>query len=99
MYRIVWEFELEPSRAAEFEREYGSGGAWEDFFRRGAGYLGTELFKSVMHPQRYLTLDRWASRAAYDAFRAAFGAEYAALDARCEALTRTERLVAAAEDP
>jgi len=99
MYRIVWEFEPEPSRVAEFEWEYGADGAWGHFFRRGAGYLGTELFKSATHPARYLTLDRWTSRAAYDAFRAAFGAEYAALNARCDALTRTERLVAAAEEP
>lgn len=99
MYRIVWEFEPEPSRVAEFEREYGVDGAWGRFFRRGDGYLGTELFKSATDPARYLTLDRWTSRAAHDAFRAAFGAEYAALDARCEALTRAERLVAAAEAP
>ncbi len=99
MYRIVWEFEPEPSRVAEFEREYGANGAWGELFRRGNGYLGTELFKSATDPGHYLTLDRWTSRAAHDAFRAAFGAEYAALDARCEALTRAERLVAAAEGP
>jgi heme-degrading monooxygenase HmoA len=99
MYRIVWEFEPEPSRVAEFEREYGTDGAWGHLFRRGTGYLGTDLFKRVMQPQRYLTLDRWTSRAAYDAFREAFRAEYAALDARCNALTRAERFVAAAEEP
>jgi quinol monooxygenase YgiN len=99
MYRIVWEFEAEPARVEEFERDYGAGGVWGDFFRRGEGYLGTELFRSTTHPARYLTVDRWTSRAAYDGFRAAFGAEYSALDARCEALTRTERLVAAAEEP
>lgn len=99
MYRIVWEFEPEPDRVAEFEREYGSGGAWATFFRRGAGYLDTELFRSATRPSRYLTVDRWTSRSAYEAFRAAFGAEYAALDARCEPLTRSERLLAAAEEP
>ena len=99
MYRIVWEFEADPERVAEFEREYGREGAWAAFFRRGAGYLGTDLFRSATEPSRYITVDRWTSRSAYEAFRAAFGAEYAALDARCEALTRAERLVAAAEGP
>jgi heme-degrading monooxygenase HmoA len=98
MYRIVWEFEPDPARVAEFERDYGANGAWASLFRRGAGYLGTELFRSATDPTRYLTVDRWVSRAAYDAFRTAFGAEYTALDARCEAWTRTERLVAAAEE-
>jgi quinol monooxygenase YgiN len=99
MYRIVWEFEPDPARVKDFEREYGPQGDWGRFFRRGAGYLGTELYRSTTHPARYLTVDRWVSRADYDAFCSAFRAEYAALDARCEALTRTERLVAAAEDP
>lgn len=98
MYRIVWEFEPEPARVEEFEREYGAEGAWARFFRRGAGYLGTELFRSATDPARYLTVDCWASRAAYQAFRAAFAHEYAALDARCAAMTRHERLIAAAEE-
>jgi heme-degrading monooxygenase HmoA len=99
MYRIVWEFEADPRLTAEFEREYGGHGAWETFFRRAAGYLGSELFRSAAVPSRYLTVDRWTSRAAYEAFRAGFAEEYAALDTHCATLTRSERLVAAAEEP
>ncbi len=99
MYRIVWEFEAEPARSVEFEREYGREGAWAVFFRRGAGYVGTELFRSVSEPSRYVTVDRWTSKSAYEVFRGAFGAEYAALDGRCEPLTRSERLLAAVEEP
>lgn len=99
MYRIVWEFEPDVGRVAEFERDYGSEGAWAALFRRGAGYLGTELVRSATDPSRYRTVDRWISRSAYEAFRAAFREEYAALDARSTALTRTERLVSAVEEP
>jgi heme-degrading monooxygenase HmoA len=99
MYRIVWEFEVEASRALEFERTYGAEGAWVAFFRGGAGYLGTELFRSTVEPLRFLTVDRWTSRAAYDAFSTARQHEYAALDERCAALTRAERLVAQGEEP
>ncbi|HEY6948087.1 MAG TPA: antibiotic biosynthesis monooxygenase [Gemmatimonadales bacterium] len=99
MYRIVWEFEPDVGRVAEFEREYGGQGAWSALFRRGVGYLGTELLRSTTDRPRYLTVDRWISRSAYEAFRAAFREEYAALDARCAALTRSERLVSAAEEP
>lgn len=99
MYRIVWEFVPHPARVAEFEQAYGGGGAWAVLFRRGEGYLGTELFRSTADPSRYITVDRWTSRFAYEAFHTAFAEEYAALDTRCEALTQTERLVAAAEEP
>jgi heme-degrading monooxygenase HmoA len=99
MYRIVWEFEAEPSRSADFEREYGAEGVWVAFFRHGEGYFGTELFCSTVNSTRYLTVDSWVSRAAFDAFRSAHRQEYEALDARCAALTRAERLVAAGEEP
>jgi len=99
MYRIVWQFDAEPARVAEFEREYGAEGVWVRFFRDAEGYLGTELFRSNHEPMRYLTVDRWTSRAAYDAFRAARRQEYAALDTQCAALTRAEQLVAQAEEP
>lgn len=42
-------------------------------------------------PARYLTLDFWESREAYDAFRAQHAAEYAAIDRECEALTAEEK--------
>jgi quinol monooxygenase YgiN len=99
MYRIVWQFDVEPARVAEFEREYGVEGGWVRFFRGGEGYLGTDLFRSHHEPMSYLTVDRWTSRAAYDAFRAARRQEYAALDTQCAAFTRAEQLVAQGEEP
>ena len=52
----------------EFERVYGAEGDWAAFFRGGAGYVGTELLRDVEIPGRYLVLDRWESREAYQAF-------------------------------
>jgi heme-degrading monooxygenase HmoA len=89
MYAIVWEFSIPAERVAEFERVYGPEGEWAALFRHGEGYLGTELLRDEREderePGRYLTLDRWSSRLAYDAFRAHFVDEYQALDRRCEA--------------
>ena len=99
MYRIVWQFDAEPDRVAEFEREYGVEGVWAQLFRAGEGYLGTELFRSMDDPARFVTVDRWSSRAAYDAFRASRAREYATIDAQCARLTRTEQLVARGEEP
>lgn len=93
MYRIVWEFEADPGRVADFEREYGPEGSWVRLFREGNGYLGTELFRSVSRPSRFVTVDRWSTHAAYQAFRAARARDYAALDQRCAGLTRLEELL------
>jgi quinol monooxygenase YgiN len=97
MYRIIWQFDAEPDRVTEFEREYGEEGVWARLFRAGEGYLGTELFRSTDDPARFVTVDRWSSRAAYDAFRAARAQEYAAVDAECARLTRAEELIARGE--
>ena len=52
----------------EFERVYGPEGEWAEFFRGGAGFVGTELLRDVETPGRYLLVDRWDSRDAYQAF-------------------------------
>jgi len=87
---LVWEFETDEARRSEFEAAYGPGGTWVEFFRKGEGYHDSELFRDVRGGGCYITVDRWVSRAAYDAFRLRFAAEYAELDARCEALTTRE---------
>ena len=63
--------ELEP-----FERVYGPEGEWAGFFRRGRGYVGTELLKDVEQPGRYVVVDRWQSRDAYNAFVESHRDEY-----------------------
>lgn len=86
----VWEFQVPPSADAEFRRHYGPGGSWADLFRRSSGYIETLLLRDAAAPGRYLTIDRWESAAAYEAFRERFADDYAALDARCEELTTRE---------
>jgi len=73
---IVLVFSYDVRDAAEFERVYGAEGEWAQFFRAGAGYVGTELLRDVEVPDRYLVLDRWESREAYNAFVEAHGDEY-----------------------
>jgi heme-degrading monooxygenase HmoA len=97
MYRIVWMYDVSLDNAPSFERVYGSEGDWVRLFRSARGYLGTELFRSVATPGRYVTVDDWESLAAYDIFRARAKAAYAELDARCDELTQTERLVSAGD--
>ncbi len=90
MYVILWEFRPRPGREREFEAAYGPDGDWARFFRGGDGYLGTDLLRAGGGEGRYVTIDRWTSKAAYEAFRARLLAEYEAIDRRCEALTERE---------
>ena len=94
MFTTVWKFAVRPEAVAEFERYYGAEGTWTFLFRQAHGYLGTELYRSVASAGQYVTIDRWVDEAAYRAFREAYAAEYAAIDARCEALTESEEKVA-----
>ena len=90
MFVIVWEFRVPSDRVPEFERAYGADGEWAVLFRRGAGFLGTELLRDRDDPERFFTIDRWREGGDFEAFRATFGDDYAAVDKRCELLTVSE---------
>ena len=76
MLVIVWEFRVRPERLSEFLSAYAPGGDWDLLFRRGEGYLSTELLRDERDETRFLTIDRWDSREARDRFRLRFREEY-----------------------
>ncbi|MGB8014172.1 MAG: antibiotic biosynthesis monooxygenase family protein [Terriglobales bacterium] len=88
---IVWEFRVRPDMREQFEQAYGPDGEWATLFRQDPAYLRTELIQDVHDRSRYLTLDYWASEAAYQAFRESRKDEYKSIDARCEQMTQAER--------
>jgi heme-degrading monooxygenase HmoA len=73
---IALVFRYEVRDPEEFAGVYGPDGEWAQFFRRGVGYIGTELLHDVDEPERYLVIDRWESADAYNAFLAEFQDEY-----------------------
>lgn len=89
-YATLWEFLVQPSQQAEFERHYAPDGSWAALFRRAPGYLGTQLLQDRSNRLRYVTIDRWTSIEAYRAFRAQLASVYDALDRQCEGLTTHE---------
>ena len=95
MYEIFWKYEVHPESAADFKRLYGAEGEWARLFREADGYVETLLFRDTDRPTRYLTVDRWRARTAFDAFTEAAGSAYAALDRRGDALTVRERRLGA----
>ena len=90
MYVIEWEFLPATGRENEFIAAYGPEGTWVELFRKGRGYLGTELRPLVEKPGWYRTVDRWTSQEHYLEFRRQFAAQYAQIDSACELLTARE---------
>jgi ribosomal-protein-alanine N-acetyltransferase len=88
---IVWEFRVYPSQRRIFEKIYGPEGEWERLFRRNEAYIRTELIRDAKTPARYLTLDFWSSRKAYQKFKVQNRKEYATIDKKCESLTVSEK--------
>ena len=74
MIALVFSYDARDARA--FEGAYGADGEWAQFFRQGAGYIGTEVLSDVDLPGRYLVIDRWESAEAYNAFAAERREEY-----------------------
>lgn len=92
-YASIWEYRVPDVHRLAFEAHYAPDGTWARLFRRHLGYLGTDLLRDPGQPDRYLTIDRWVSRDAFDAFRAAHGEAYERLDRECEGLTSAERMI------
>jgi heme-degrading monooxygenase HmoA len=90
MYVIIWEYRVKRGKQSEFEAIYSSNGAWAKLFKKDAGYLGTTFIRDTNDPQRYITIDRWTSKEAYENFLTQREKEYKALDANCEGLTEQE---------
>ena len=87
---IIWEFEVEPSQERSFRKTYGSAGPWAKLLAKGAGHLDTQLMVCRDQPGRYLTVDRWTSLSAYEAFHRKFATAYSKLDDECSGLTKRE---------
>jgi heme-degrading monooxygenase HmoA len=98
VFVVLWEYEVVPGAEAAFEGLYGPAGAWVEFFRDYPGYVDTQLLRGE-RAGHFLTIDRWASAAEYDAFLHAARAGYAQLDARGDALTLAERCLGRYETP
>ena len=86
----IWEFIVSAEHAGAFERAYGSSGDWVQLFRRATGYLRTELHRDRSQPRRFITIDYWESKEAWEAFRTRFAEEFEALDDECAAWTTHE---------
>lgn len=99
MYVILWEFRPVQGREAEFERAYSPAGDWARFFQRDPAYWGTELLRDVTDARRFITVDRWSSRDAFEGFKKREATGYRELDQRMAPLCATEARIGAFTTP
>lgn len=86
----LWRYRVKPDCLDDFLAAYRPGGARCELFERDPEWLETRLLRSSDDEYGYVTIDRWTSRAARDAFVERCNAEFHALDDRCEAWTASE---------
>jgi heme-degrading monooxygenase HmoA len=94
VYVILWEFQARPGCKEELLAANSSDGAWSRFFGRDIAYRGTEVLHQA---SRVVTIDRWDSQAAYEAFRSSHAAEYQEIDRELERLTEHEHHIGSFE--
>lgn len=93
MHAIAWRFVVEPQHIEEFRKQYGPNGVREELFRRGDGYIKTELIENPKIPTEFVTIDRWITKAAFDRFVSRYQGEYERLHSQLARLTaRQERI-------
>lgn len=90
-FTYIWAFSVAPSTVTQFEFEYGPRGAWVALFRTAPGYLETLLLHDNADPLRYVTVDRWKSEDAHNAFRSANLKQCEEIDRRCQGYTTSEQ--------
>jgi heme-degrading monooxygenase HmoA len=90
---IAWQFQVKQGAEEKFLAGYGPQGEWAALFGKAKGFIQTHLVRSEYDRLKFITVDVWESRAAYDAFRKQFELEYDALDTIMQDLTLHEEKV------
>lgn len=80
MVAVVWQFDIDPGKAAEFERLYGADGEWTKLSRRSRSFLGSSFLKDIAHEDRYLLVEYWSEMVIYERHMAAFKTAVAGLE-------------------
>ena len=93
LFTYIWEYIVKADSLAAFKSAYGSEGAWVQLFRKHPGYIRTELYQDESQPQRFITIDYWESKTAFEDFKKRFEAQYQAMDEQYEALTQRESFI------
>ena len=91
MFLALWEFEVKSGCEERFQSAYGADGDWARLFGTDENFIETRLVRDAVRGNKFVTLDFWESRSAYESFKELNHAGYLRLDRECQALTTFER--------
>jgi hypothetical protein len=63
---VVWQIDIRPGTAAEFERMYGADGDWTKLSRRSRSFLGSSFLRDIGSDSRYLLVEYWGEMVVYE---------------------------------
>ncbi|MGH6729991.1 MAG: antibiotic biosynthesis monooxygenase family protein [Sphingomicrobium sp.] len=94
----LWKFRPPADGDEAFAEAYGADGAWARLFALHPGYRGTTLARPTQPGGWWLTIDRWADEAAFEAILRDHGEAYRALDLQLEGIAGDEEFIGTFED-
>jgi quinol monooxygenase YgiN len=77
---VVWQIEVRPDLAEEFERFYGADGEWTKLSRRSRSFLGSSFLRDIVAENRYLLVEYWSEMLVYERHRADYSDETKSLE-------------------
>jgi len=93
MYQVIWELKVKFKEKDQFERFYDPKGEWVKFFSKANGYEGTDVLESGEGDNIFLVIDEWQSEQDYNTFIQSRKADYALLEEKANAASRTRKRI------
>lgn len=93
MCQVIWELRVKFKDREKFEKFYDPKGEWVRFFQNAAGYEGTEVLESGEGDNTFLVIDEWQSEEDYNLAIQSRKADYALLEEKANAATRTRKRI------
>ena len=89
MIALVWQFEIEPGKTAEFEKFFGAGGPWAEIARRDRAYLGASFIRNLGDPIQYMLTEYWSEIVVYQRHHHLFESDFVLLEEQRAALVKS----------
>lgn len=86
MVAVVWQFDIRPDAAKDFEHLYGADGPWTKLSRRSRSFLGSSFLRDFGSETRYLLVEYWGEMVVYEKHVMDFSDELKALEQQRERL-------------
>jgi len=83
---VVWQFDIRPEAAQEFEHLYGADGAFTKLSRKSRSFLGSSFLRDIGSETRYLLVEYWGEMVVYERHVADVGEELKRLETQRAAL-------------